>query len=226
MGSRNVEPKVPVNVLGARLRQLREGLGFVLQDVADLFSTNRNVPSQWEGGQRQPSYEHLLRLADYYGVTVDWLLGREGAERDSPSVKRVKGQLADYLRLKESSLQGKTPGERLQTAVEFLSGQDAEMFSLARLSRQLLISDEALRQIIFGQAMVLGPVIQRFAQFAYLPELWFYQPAPQLEDAGVKYKDLVQRFQADGLSPSEVEQRVWGSKRAQIDRSRSLRSRS
>jgi len=226
MAPRNSDSTVQLSVLGARLRQLREGLGLVLQDVADLFTTSRNVPSQWEGGQRQPSYEHLLRLADYYGVTVDWLLGREGAERDSPRVKQVKGQLADYLRFKESNLQGKTPGERLQVAVEFLSTQDAEMFSLARLSRQLLISDDAFRQVIFGQAMVLGPVIQRFAQFAQLPELWFYQPSPQLEDAIVKYKDLVHRFQADGLSPSEVEQRIWGSKRTQKDRSRSLRSRS
>ncbi len=199
---------------------MREGLGLVLQDVADLFQTNRNVPSQWEGGQREPSYEHLLRLADYYGVTVDWLLGRDGANRDSPRVRQMKGQLTDYLRLKESSLQNRTPGERLQVAVEFLASQDAEMFSLSRLSRQLLISDEALRQIISGQAVLLSPVIQRFAQYAQLPELWFYRPSPQPEDALVKYMDLVNRFQAEGLSPEDVEQRVWGSKRSNSGRGR------
>lgn len=200
-------------VLGSRLRQLREGLGFVLQDVADLFGTNRNVPSQWEGGQREPSYDHLMRLADFYGVTVDWLLGRDGAEKDSPRVKLVKAQLRHYLQLKEASLSHSTPGKRLKVAIEFLAGQDAEMFSLNRLAQQLLISEETLRPILFEQMMAPGPVIQRFAQFASLPELWFYQPVPQLEDPSAKYRSLVERFQAEGLSPEDVEQRLWGTRR-------------
>lgn len=202
-------------VLGTRLRQLREGLGLVLQDVADLFQTSRNVPSQWEGGQREPSYDHLMRLADFYGVTTDWLLGREGADRDSPRVKQVKSQLREYLRMRETTLPGTTPGERLKMAVEFLSGQDPDMFSLARLARQLLIAEETLKQMIFAQAMATGPVIQRFAQFANLPELWFYQPVPQLEDPLVKYRGLVERFQAEGLAPEDAEQRLWGPKRGQ-----------
>lgn len=213
MSGRVGDRQVNTNTLGIRLRQLREGLGLVLQDVADLFATSRNVPSQWEGGQREPAYDTLLLLADYYGVTTDWLLGREGAEKDSPRVKQVKSQLRDYLRLREGALHGTTPGQRLKLAVEFLSTQDSKMFSLSRLARQVLISEEGLRQMLFSQAMATGPVIQRFAQFANLPELWFYQPNPQLEDAGVKYKGLVERFQAEGLSPEEVEQRLWAPKR-------------
>lgn len=200
-------------ILGSRLRQLREGLGLVLQDVADLFDTSRNVPSQWEGGQREPSYEHLLRLAEFYGVTTDWLLGREGAEKDSPRVRQVKSQLHDYLRLREGTLPGTTPGNRIRIAVEFLGSQDPQMFSLERVARQLLLPEEMLQQMLFGQAMATGPVIQRFAQFANLPELWFYHPTPQLEDPLVKYRELVERFQAEGLSPEAVEHQVWGAKR-------------
>ncbi len=212
--------QVYTHTLGVRLRQLREGLGLVLQDVADLFQTTRNVPSQWEGGQREPSYETLLRLADYYGVTTDWLLGREGAEKDSPRVKQVKSQLRDYLRLRESTLRGTTPGQRLRVAVDFLASQDSEMFSLSRLGRQMLIAEETLRQMLLGQAMATGPVIQRFAQYANLPELWFYQPNPELEDAGMKYKSLVERFQAEGLAPEEVEQRLWAPKRGGMRRTK------
>lgn len=214
MSGRAGDRQLHTNTLGIRLRQLREGLGLVLQDVADLFGTSRNVPSQWEGGLREPNYEALLHLADYYGVTTDWLLGREGADKDSPRVRQVKSQLRDYLRLREGSLQGTTPGQRLKVAVEFLSTQDGTMFSLNRLARQVLISEEGFRQMLFGQAIATGPVLQRFAQFANLPELWFYQPNPQLEDASVKYKSLVERFQAEGLSPEDVEQRLWAPKRA------------
>lgn len=201
------------HVLGSRLRQLREGLGMVLQDVANLFGTTRSVPSQWECGQREPAYENLLKLADFYGVTTDWLLGREGADRDSPRVRQVKRLLRDFLRLKEATLRETTPGERLRQAVEFLSEQDPAMFGLTRIARHLLISEEVLRQMLLGQLMATGLVIQRFSQFANLPELWFYQPVPQLEDPMVKYRALVERFQAEALPPDEVEQRIWGGKR-------------
>lgn len=220
VGARVGRQRIHAQVLGTRLRQLREGYGLVLQDVADLFATTRNVPSQWEGGQREPSYENLLHLADFYGVTTDWLLGRGAAERDSPRVKQVKSQLGDYLRLKEGTLPGTTPGQRLRLAVEFLAAQDSAMFSLERIARQLLVSEETIRQMLFGQVIATGPVVQRFAQYANLPELWFYQPTPQLEDASVKYRALVERFQAEALAPEEVEQRVWGAKRSAQRRAR------
>jgi transcriptional regulator with XRE-family HTH domain len=196
-----------------RLRQLREAFGLVLQDVADLFSTNRNVPSQWEGGTREPSYEHLLRLADFYGVTVDWLLGRENAEKDSARVKRVKSQLHDYLRLREAALTNTPPGVRLRTAAEFLSSQDPTMFSTDRIARQLLITPEIFEEMVYGQAMVTGPVIQRFAEFVNLLEVWFYKPVPQLEDPFIKYRTLVEKFQADNFTPEYVESKVWGTQR-------------
>lgn len=208
------------HILGTRLRQLREALGLVLQDIANLFGTNRNVPSQWEGGQRAPSYEHLLTLADFYGVTTDWLLGRDGADRDSPRVRRLKSQLGDYLRMKEGTLQGTTPGERLRLALTFLESQASDLFHTERMARQLLLSPETLRHMLFGQAMATGVVVQRFAQFANLPELWFYQPIPQLEDPLVKYRPLVERFLAEGMEPEEVEQRLWGAKRGGSKRSR------
>lgn len=207
------------HILGTRLRQLREALGLVLQDIADLFGTNRNVPSQWEGGQRAPSYEHLLTLADFFGVTTDWLLGREGADRDSPRVRRIKSQLGDFLRMREGTLQGTTPGERLRLAVSFLESQSPDLFHTERMARQLLLSPETFRQMLVGQAMATGLVVQRFAQFANLPELWFYQPSPQLEDPLVKYRPLVERFLAEGMAPEEVEQRLWGAKRGGARRS-------
>jgi transcriptional regulator with XRE-family HTH domain len=213
MGSRSADRRTRSLVLGSRLRQLREGLGLILQDVADLFQTSRNVPSQWEGGQREPSYDILLVLADYYGVTTDWLLGREGAEKESPRVRQLKSQLRDYLRLQQSTLPGTTPGERLKLAVDFLSAQEPQLFRLERLARQLLISEAALVAMLSADAMATPLVIQRFAQHANLPELWFYQPEPELEDPLLKYRALVERFHAEGLSPEMVEARAWGPRR-------------
>lgn len=198
-------------LLGGRLRQLRERLGLVLQDVANLFQTSRNVPSQWEAGRREPSLEHLVRLADFYGVTVDWLLGREGADTESPAVKAAKARLLEYLRLQEASLVRSTPGERLQAAAEFLTAQDPVRFSRDRLACEMLISRPALDQMLGGTAMATGPTIARFAQYAGLPELWFYQPEPHLDDPLTIYREVLQRVLAEAITPEELARRVFRS---------------
>ena len=48
--------------------------------VADFLGCSAVVYSRYETGLRQPSIEVLLMLADYFGVTVDYLLGRKELE--------------------------------------------------------------------------------------------------------------------------------------------------
>lgn len=176
-----------------------------MQDVADYLDTRRNVISQWETGQREPSYDHLILLADFYGVTTDWLLGREGAEKDSPRIKKVKSLLHDYLRLRESSLKGTAPGYRLQLAIQYLHEHDPEMFRSDRLAAQLLVNVEALQAFLDESLPCPQVVIQRFAHYANLPELWFYHPQPRLEDGLKVYREVLERLQADGIGPAELE---------------------
>lgn len=199
--------------LGLRLRQLRENYGLVQQDVADLFQTNRNVASQWESGAREPSLENILRLTMFYGVTVDWLLGVPNADKDAPDVRQIKRELGDYLRLKESTLKRTGPEVRLKLAVDFLRERDSEQFAVERIAQAVNITPSTFEEMMEGRVRVSGPVIQRFADYAKLPELWFWQPEPQLGDPTVKYQDLVQRFHAEGLQPEEIERRVWGPTR-------------
>lgn len=201
--------------LGLRLRQLRESYGLVQQDVADQFGTNRNVASQWESGAREPSLENILKLATYFGVTVDWLLSVPNADKDAPDVRQIKRELGDYLRHKEHSLTYSGPEVRLKLAVDYLCERDSTQFTVERIAQAVNITPSTFLEMMEGRVKVSGPVIQRFADYAKLPELWFWQPEPQLGDPTVRYQDLVQRFHAEGLSPEEIERRVWGpTKRA------------
>lgn len=188
-------------------------MGLVLQDVADYLGTRRNVVSQWETAQREPSYDHLIVLADYYGVTTDWLLGREGAEKDSPRVRKVKSLLHDYLRLKEGALPETTPVFRLKLVLTYLHEHDSEMFHYSRLAAQLLISVQTLNELLDEAIPCPQVVIQRMAHFANLPELWFYQPRPRLEDGLRVYREVLERIQAEGIGPAELEAAVWGARR-------------
>lgn len=64
-------------IIGERLKKLRLGNCLRQDQVARLVRVERSAVSLWENGLRQPSYQTLVRLADVYGVTTDFLLGRD-----------------------------------------------------------------------------------------------------------------------------------------------------
>lgn len=60
-----------------RLRDLREDRDMTQAQVASLLGVDQRVYSNYETGKREIPLRHLIVLADYYHVTVDYLLGRD-----------------------------------------------------------------------------------------------------------------------------------------------------
>lgn len=64
-----------------RLKELRLKHGFKSQnDLASFLYVNQTAVSQWERGVTIPSSQMLLKLSEVYGVSVDYLLGRDEDE--------------------------------------------------------------------------------------------------------------------------------------------------
>ena len=59
-----------------RLRDLREDHDMNQTQVAALLHTSQTVYSRYERGFQTIPVEHLLILADFYGVSTDYILGR------------------------------------------------------------------------------------------------------------------------------------------------------
>lgn len=59
-----------------RLRDLREDKDMKQADIAELLGIQQTVYSRYERGFQNIPLEHLLFLADFYGVSVDYILGR------------------------------------------------------------------------------------------------------------------------------------------------------
>lgn len=59
-----------------RLRDLREDHDKTQQDIADILGTSQTMYARYEWGANELPLRHLLKLADYYGVSADYLLGR------------------------------------------------------------------------------------------------------------------------------------------------------
>lgn len=60
-----------------RLKSLRERQKMDRKTLAELIGLSKNVIGQYESGEKEPSVRTLIALADYFQVSVDYLLGRE-----------------------------------------------------------------------------------------------------------------------------------------------------
>lgn len=60
-----------------RLRDLREDHDLLQKDVADILGISQTVYSRYERGYQNIPLEHLLKLADYYVVSLDYILERD-----------------------------------------------------------------------------------------------------------------------------------------------------
>lgn len=58
-----------------RIRELRKARGLTMKQLGVIVDLAESTISQYETGRRQPDNETLLRLGEYFGVTVDYLLG-------------------------------------------------------------------------------------------------------------------------------------------------------
>ncbi|MBQ8584815.1 MAG: helix-turn-helix transcriptional regulator [Butyricicoccus sp.] len=60
-----------------RLRDLREDHDLTQKEIAAVLDIDQRVYSTYETGKREIPVHHLIKLADYYHVTTDYLLGRK-----------------------------------------------------------------------------------------------------------------------------------------------------
>ena len=58
-----------------RLKQLRDEADIPQKVLADILNIKQNTYSQYENGQRQLPIEALIKLAAYYKVSTDYILG-------------------------------------------------------------------------------------------------------------------------------------------------------
>ena len=58
-----------------RLRDLREDNDKTQQQIADMLNMHRSVYRRYESGEREIAVWAVIKLADYYRVSTDYLLG-------------------------------------------------------------------------------------------------------------------------------------------------------
>lgn len=67
-----------------RIRDLREDRDLKQKDIAEYLICDQSLYSKYERGERPLPLEYAEKLADYYGVSVDYLLGRTNLKNPYP----------------------------------------------------------------------------------------------------------------------------------------------
>ena len=70
--------------IGTFLKELRNGKGITQEQLADRFYVSRRTVSRWETGSNLPDLDVLVELADFYDVSIDYILCRT----DNPVIAR------------------------------------------------------------------------------------------------------------------------------------------
>ena len=102
------------NTISARLRELRTMKGVSQDTVAESCEISRVGLARYETGQRVPVVKIASRLAEYYGVSVEYLLGKDSSE------PQEKAHTPDDARAEAKMLLEGMDDEQYQAALQYL----------------------------------------------------------------------------------------------------------
>ena len=92
-----------------RLFELRTGEGLSQRDIAKIMNVSQGTYNNWENERTQPSIEQLIALAEYFSVSVDYLIGHSDNYIQPVSTlisSDEKSLLKFYRELSEPAKQG------------------------------------------------------------------------------------------------------------------------
>lgn len=98
-----------------RLKELRNARKLKQTDIAEVLACSQGVYSRYESGEREPPFDIIKKLAEFYGVSIDYLMGGEA----------TKGQPAPAI------AQENTPASRTAEAKRILEGLSPEKYQEA-----------------------------------------------------------------------------------------------
>ena len=106
-----------MEIVAKRLRQLREGLNLPQTKIGTLLGVPQSSVYRYEYGQSSPSFESMVRYADYFDVSLDYIFGRT----DNP-----QGKLYEYQpRILTDKIEDK---EDLRQFIEMCFDPDSPMY--------------------------------------------------------------------------------------------------
>lgn len=98
-----------------RLKTLREERNLSQLEVAKGIDTSQRNIGRWESGSNEPSSSFVIKLADFFEVSTDYLLGRESdfgvvTSKNKPMLTATETEVLKHFRLLPLELQREAIG--------------------------------------------------------------------------------------------------------------------
>ena len=103
-------------MLKLRLKELREKEGISQKQLSIALNISQGAIGNWESGTRKPNSEYIKKLADFFGTTTDYLLGKD----DNPKNKVFNSKTIEFHIFNELSALPDTKKEEVLNFIRFL----------------------------------------------------------------------------------------------------------
>lgn len=122
------------------LRLIRKEKGLSMRELGKIIGVSESTISQYETGKREPDFETLLKLGEYFNVSMDYLLDR--VEKSSPFPALTSRDEKDIARDLERIMSNLDSEDALAFHGEPLSDEDKELLRISlensmKLAKQL-----------------------------------------------------------------------------------------
>lgn len=84
-------------MLKKRIRDLRSARGLSQVELAEKLGVTKQSVSNWENDNIQPPIEMLVKIADFFSVSTDYLLGRD--DKKYIDVSQLSSQEREHIQL-------------------------------------------------------------------------------------------------------------------------------
>lgn len=92
-----------------RLKELRDEAGLSQGDIAEKFSVAQNTVSSWENGKRDPDTDTVKKIAAFFDVSIDYLLGvsdiKKAPSEEDAGLSAEEAELLELFRSASPALQ-------------------------------------------------------------------------------------------------------------------------
>lgn len=105
-----MELRLKLMMLNEMIRKLRTARGISQVELAAALNVTKQSVSNWENNNIQPSIEMLLKIAAYFSVSTDYLLGID--ERQYIEVTELTDEQISHLRQIANDLQKNNRNEK------------------------------------------------------------------------------------------------------------------
>lgn len=135
------------------LKSARKSTGMTQKDVSTALNISPNTYKNYEQGLREPNGDTIVALANLFGVTTDYLLGKPTAQPPTDALERLFSEKS-FSALEEELLRKymELPHEARQAVVRFIN--DATAKALQRkngtASQKLLVMKRSLHKVSAG----------------------------------------------------------------------------